>query len=75
VLELTAASTDAPTPEAMDFAAPIADPPAPFAVACTVDGAILKDKALENKEKKSPRPLLNLLLDVVLAEAPVAPTV
>jgi hypothetical protein len=75
VLELTAASTDAPAPEAMDFAAPIADPPAPFAVVCIVDGAILKDKPLENKEKKLPRPLLNLLLVVVLAGAPVAPTV
>jgi hypothetical protein len=63
----------------MDFAAPMADPTASlgFAVTdfCIVDGMILKDKELENREKKLPRPLLNLLLGVVAVEVLVTPTV
>jgi hypothetical protein len=80
VLELTAASTAAtaaPAPT-MDFAAPATDPTTvpEFAVTdfCIVDGTILKDKELENREKKFPRPLLNLLFALVVVEVLVAPT-
>jgi hypothetical protein len=82
VLELTSASTDAtaaPAPETIDFAAPIAAPAILLALVVTEfvieDGTILKDKELENREKKLPRPLLNLLLVVVLVEVLVTPTV
>jgi hypothetical protein len=79
VLELTAASTAAPAPEAMEFPTPTTDPATlpGFAVTdfCIVDGTIRKDKELENREKKLPRPLLNLLLGVVVVEVPVTPTV
>ena len=82
MLELTSACTEAtaaPAPEAMDFAASTADPARLLALVVTEfaieDGTILKDKELENREKKLPRPLLNLLLAVVLVEVLVTPTV
>jgi len=46
-----------------------------LALVVTEDGTILKDKELENREKRLPRPLLNLLLVVALVEVLVTPTV